>query len=114
MRTKLLLICVLIGMMMPQFLKAESGKCGENLTWTLDNGTLTISGIGEMADYYGCETPWYSHSSAISRVVINDGVTSIGVRGVEPDWEKIEKWKAKNKNHPACIYLKEHFIEPRP
>ena len=28
---------------------AESGTCGENLTWTLDDeGTLTISGTGAM------------------------------------------------------------------
>ena len=31
---------------------AESGTCGENLTWTLDGGTLTISGTGEMTNYY--------------------------------------------------------------
>ena len=29
----------------------QSGSCGENLTWTLDeDGTLTISGTGEMYD----------------------------------------------------------------
>ena len=29
-----------------------SGKCGENLTWTLDDdGTLTISGTCKMDDY---------------------------------------------------------------
>lgn len=27
---------------------AESGSCGDNLTWTLENGVLTISGTGEM------------------------------------------------------------------
>ena len=25
---------------------ATSGTCGDNLTWTFDNGTLTISGNG--------------------------------------------------------------------
>ena len=28
-----------------------SGTCGKNLKWEWDNGTLTISGIGEMTDY---------------------------------------------------------------
>ena len=29
-----------------------NGTCGESLTWVLDdNGTLTISGTGEMYDY---------------------------------------------------------------
>lgn len=32
----------------------ESGVCGDNLTWTFsDDGTLTISGNGEMWDYDG-------------------------------------------------------------
>ena len=31
---------------------SNSGKCGENLTWTLDgNGTLTIKGSGDMYRY---------------------------------------------------------------
>lgn len=29
----------------------ESGSCGDNLTWTLENGVLTISGSGAMTDY---------------------------------------------------------------
>ena len=28
-----------------------SGTCGENLTWTLENGILTISGSGPMTDF---------------------------------------------------------------
>lgn len=32
-------------------LEAYSGQCGDNLTWTLsDDGVLTISGTGPMAD----------------------------------------------------------------
>ena len=30
---------------------AESGTCGDNLTWDLTNGVLTISGTGVMSDY---------------------------------------------------------------
>lgn len=30
----------------------DSGKCGDNVTWTLyDDGTLEISGTGDMYDY---------------------------------------------------------------
>ena len=30
----------------------DSGECGDNLTWTLDDeGTLTIRGTGSMNDY---------------------------------------------------------------
>ena len=57
----------------------DSGNCGKdgsNVTWTLDsNGLLTISGTGEMTDY--C-SPWYDQKESIKRVVIENGVTSIG------------------------------------
>ena len=55
-----------------------SGTCGENLTWELDleTGTLTISGTGEMADYFN-NNPWYSNDN-IKSVIIEDGITSIG------------------------------------
>ena len=56
---------------------AESGTCGENLTWVLDNGTLTISGIGEMMDYSLSKSP-FSYNYDIKNIVIEDGVTSIG------------------------------------
>ena len=63
----------------------NSGKCGENLTWTLENGTLTISGAGEMENYnatynYNTYTPWYYDGviENVRSVVIEEGVTSIG------------------------------------
>ena len=60
-----------------------SGKCGvggNDLTWTLDDsGTLTISGSGAMADYEDTDKqPWANQRSSINKVVIGDGVTSIG------------------------------------
>ncbi len=65
--------------------KAEavsSGKCGENLTWTLDNyGTLTISGKGDMYNYYhqdGIYTPWCDMASNVLTVIVKNGVTGIG------------------------------------
>ena len=61
---------------------ASSGKCGENLTWTLDDeGTLTISGMGNMADYdyyYSPYAPWFSSRANVKTVVVDNGVTSIG------------------------------------
>ena len=58
----------------------DSGTCGDNLTWTLDdNGTLTISGTGAMTNYSDeeVESPW-SWNDEIQTVVIENGVTSIG------------------------------------
>lgn len=56
------------------------GKCGANVTWTLDNrGTLTISGTGDMDDYNDSEKiPWNNYRSRINRVVVENGVTRIG------------------------------------
>ena len=52
----------------------------DNLTWTLTaDGTLTISGTGAMKDYNAAEnlSPAYMNSD-VKKVVIEDGVTSIG------------------------------------
>ena len=61
---------------------AESGTCGENLTWDLTNSVLTISGTGAMYDYHTSRThpyvPWYSNLSSITSIVISDGCTNIG------------------------------------
>ena len=58
----------------------DSGTCGDDLTWMLTkDGTLTISGTGEMAYYYGSDTaPWYKNREDIANVVVTSGVTSIG------------------------------------
>ena len=65
---------------------ASSGTCGDNLTWTLDDeGTLTISGMGDMDnytsspyDYSDDERPWKYDVESIKSVIIEDGITSIG------------------------------------
>lgn len=64
---------------------AASGKCGDNLTWSYNNGVLTISGSGAMYDYPVYDTPgssqcmpWYACKSSITAVNIAEGVTSIG------------------------------------
>jgi hypothetical protein len=59
----------------------DSGSCGANVNYvfTEANGTLVISGTGEMADYYSMESiPWYSYRESIKTVIIENGVTSIG------------------------------------
>ncbi len=76
------LLCVLLlASLLPVSAFADttaSGTCGRNLTWTLQDGVLTISGTGEMEDYYATTAPWGENCSLIKSVVISDGVTSIG------------------------------------
>ncbi|MBQ6984078.1 MAG: leucine-rich repeat domain-containing protein [Paludibacteraceae bacterium] len=61
------------------------GTCGENLKWTLNDGTLTISGTGDMEDFgYNSRTgvsnipTWYAYRKSIRYINIAKGVTSIG------------------------------------
>ncbi len=57
-----------------------SGTCGEDCTWTLGSeGTLTISGRGDMEDYSDDSlVPWKEQKKNIKAAVIGDGVTRIG------------------------------------
>ncbi len=68
-----------------------SGTCGDNLTWALtSDGTLKISGTGEMDDYYTNNgSPWYSQYKSIASVIIDEGVTSIG----DNAFDSLEKMK---------------------
>ena len=60
------------------FSSASSGTCGENLTYTLDDeGTLIISGTGNMTDFNFGKVPWNSSRESIKKVIIEDGATSI-------------------------------------
>lgn len=60
--------------------------CGDDLTWTLADGTLTISGTGRMYDYKDVEdeydwaplAPWYDCIADITSLSIGSGVTYIG------------------------------------
>ena len=71
----LMLLALLMAALTVPASAESSGTCGENLTWTLDDeGTLTISGTGEMSDSY----PWRSQRDQIKAVVIEEGVTTIG------------------------------------
>ncbi|MDO5805534.1 MAG: leucine-rich repeat protein [Eubacteriales bacterium] len=54
------------------------GTCGEKVTWKLAGGTLTISGAGDMKDYADSTVPWKDSRDAITKVVVESGVTTVG------------------------------------
>ena len=68
--------------------KDVTGSCGNSCTYSFDeDGTLIISGSGAMTNYKitdytsGKElanTPWYAYRKIIKKVIIEDGITSIG------------------------------------
>ena len=54
------------------------GSCGENMSWELNDGTLNITGMGEMNSYGISGGPWKDYKDEITNVIIGDGVESIG------------------------------------
>ena len=86
----LLVILILLTQIPLALAVTASGKCGDNLTWTLDDsGTLTINGTGDMYHISGWQmnsmtqkdienfAPWYDYRDKIRKVSIGVGVTRI-------------------------------------
>lgn len=86
---KLIISCLLVvavavigAVTLPTLAQAtivDSGACGATVSWMLDDsGVLTIYGSGSMADYFDAgstQTPW---GTAVKKVIVEDGVTTIG------------------------------------
>ena len=77
-------VCLLLTLFAPAAFAAETegedgadNRCGENLSWTLDGSTLTISGIGNMDDFPD-GAPWADSRESIHTVILSGGVTSVG------------------------------------
>jgi len=80
-----LLAVIMVLCMIPVTASAEevySGECGDNMTWSFDEetSTLTISGTGDMW-YYGFmsgrDVPWDFLGSRAKNLIIEDGITGI-------------------------------------
>lgn len=63
----------------------NSGTCGDQAAWTLTaDGTLTISGSGEMENYAKSEDrPWHEYQYEIKKVVVQPGITYVGARAFD-------------------------------
>ncbi|MBR6203561.1 MAG: leucine-rich repeat protein [Candidatus Methanomethylophilaceae archaeon] len=57
---------------------AASGVCGDNVTWSLANGDLAVTGSGPMSNFEFGKAPWYLDRASIKTLTINGPVTSIG------------------------------------
>ena len=78
-----MLLSLTVGLDLTVYADVVTGKCGDNVTYSLDTstGVLTISGTGNMYNYFNpdageYETPFYYEQ--ITSAVINSGVTNIG------------------------------------
>ena len=62
-----------------EFVECNIGTCGNQLTWKYLDGVLTISGKGAMTDFSNAsEQPWHRYRDSITKVIIEEGVTSLG------------------------------------
>lgn len=52
-------------------------QCGDDLWWTYADGTLSITGSGDMWDYTTATLPWKDCKADITKVELPEGLTSI-------------------------------------
>lgn len=59
---------------------AATNQCGDNITYTIEDGVLTLSGSGDMwhYDFWSNTVPWDSEKGKITKVVVEEGITSLG------------------------------------
>lgn len=77
-----MLLTITSGLNFTAYADVQTGKCGDNVTYSFDTetGVLTINGEGDMENYnYNNykNNPFYKKSN-IKTVIIKNGVTSIG------------------------------------
>lgn len=90
------LLCLFIALCamlaLPASAAPTSGSCGDNLTWTLEDGVLTITGTGPMTEYSGQLLPeWSELRMEVTELVVGEGVTTIGGGGAFTHFENMTK-----------------------
>ena len=78
-----LVLCIISGMItaLPAFAQEViTEPCGNNVTWTFDNGVLTVNGTGDIwsNSERSTQPPWERTGIDLTKVVINEGVTGVG------------------------------------
>lgn len=79
--SSLLAFCMVLLLLPGAAQAADSGTCGDGLTWSYADGILTIQGAGTMNEYNEYDSarpPWFAYREQMHTVNISDGVTSIG------------------------------------
>ena len=77
--TMCLVVTLALGATVTVSAAAAFGSCGPSMSWRIEKGVLSITGTGEMLNFGKVNNaPWYSSRSAISSIVIESGITTIG------------------------------------
>ena len=75
------LVVVCLTVLLAQSVAAEetSGSCGENVTWSFDESseTLTFSGTGEITFNAFAGSPWSGYMAKIQKVIFEKGISAI-------------------------------------
>ncbi|WP_075718794.1 leucine-rich repeat domain-containing protein [Roseburia sp. 499] len=88
----------------------DSGTCGENATWTYEDGVLTISGSGVVNS-----CAWNSYKADVTKLVISEGITSATVYSLFTEMPKLTEASLPNSltelpYFSKCTSLKEITI----
>ena len=106
----------------PWKISDETGACGDSEVWaTLNNGVLTITGTGCMADFWCTGAPpfegqaqWYNENlhTTITKVIIKDNVQNIGDKAfigctslTSVEFESLDVWRIGKKAFEGCSNL---------
>ena len=75
-------VIVMIAILAVSVIAAEmdaQGSCGKGVQWSYADGTLTVSGNGAMTTFSSVTAqPWQKYKNDITKVIIENGVVSIG------------------------------------
>ena len=75
----LLLVISILCFSFPLLGITETNSCGENATWSIEDGVFTVEGSGDMINFeYSWDQPWEDNAEDITSIVVKDGITSIG------------------------------------
>lgn len=76
----IMLLSITAGLNFTAYAASYSGKCGNDIVWSLDTetGELELNGTGPMYNYGKNLPEWNDYLQDIKSVVISDGVTSVG------------------------------------
>lgn len=74
-----LLAVLLLCALLPITAHADETGVSGDVSWSFSGSTLAITGKGAMPDYTDAVMPpWYDSTSAITRISVGEGITSIG------------------------------------
>ncbi len=74
-----IILCVFSALEITPNAASSKASSSESFSWNVNNGTLNISGNGEIEDYnFYTSTPWYKSSNEITKIIISEGITKIG------------------------------------